>query len=517
MRRYAAPGDLQHRADLRPGGRGTSITINGSNFTGVDQVRFDTSLVSVTPTSDTQITVAAPAHAAGPVGVAVLKNGAASAVFNSYTYIAAPSVTSVAPASGGAAGGNSVTVTGTGFTGATAVSFGGSPAASFTVNSATQITATAPAGSGTVNVTVTTPGGTSATGAGNQYRYVAAPTISAISPTGGSSGGGTPVTITGTDFVSGNSYSASFGATTVPATYASATTLTATAPAGAGTVAVGVTDTTTGQTSTGSVNYTYAAPTVTALSVTSGPANASRAVTITGTNFTPTATVSVGGTAATGVSYVSATQLSATLPAKAAGTYDVLVTTGSVTSATGPASQYSYIAAPTITSATPSSGSTAGGTSVTITGTGLTGASAVTFGGNAATSFTVTGDTQITAVTPAGGAGATSVAVTTPGGTATLANGYSYVVLNPPAVTTQPASQTVAVGATASFTAGASGSPSPSVQWQVSSDSGASFTNIAGATAATYTTPRLQRATMAASTARSSPTAVAARPAAPRP
>ena len=472
-----------------PAAGGTSITINGSNFTGVDQVRFDTSLVSVTPTSDTQITVAAPAHAAGPVGVAVLKNGAASAVFNSYTYIAAPSVTSVAPASGGAAGGNSVTVTGTGFTGATAVSFGGSPAASFTVNSATQITATAPAGSGTVNVTVTTPGGTSATGAGNQYRYVAAPTISAISPTGGSSGGGTPVTITGTDFVSGNSYSASFGATTVPATYASATTLTATAPAGAGTVAVGVTDTTTGQTSTGSVNYTYAAPTVTALSVTSGPANASRAVTITGTNFTPTATVSVGGTAATGVSYVSATQLSATLPAKAAGTYDVLVTTGSVTSATGPASQYSYIAAPTITSATPSSGSTAGGTSVTITGTGLTGASAVTFGGNAATSFTVTGDTQITAVTPAGGAGATSVAVTTPGGTATLANGYSYVVLNPPAVTTQPASQTVAVGATASFTAGASGSPSPSVQWQVSSDSGASFTNIAGATAATYTTP----------------------------
>ena len=47
-----------------PAAGGTSITINGSNFTGVDQVRFDTSLVSVTPTSDTQITVAAPAHAA---------------------------------------------------------------------------------------------------------------------------------------------------------------------------------------------------------------------------------------------------------------------------------------------------------------------------------------------------------------------------------------------------------------------------------------------------------------------
>ncbi|RSV29025.1 putative Ig domain-containing protein [Sphingomonas sp. ABOLH] len=472
-----------------PAAGGTSVTINGSNFTGVDQVRFDTTLVSVTPASDTQIVATAPAHAAGTVGIAVVKNGTASATFTGYTYIAAPAVTAVAPASGGAGGGNSVTLTGTGFTNATAVSFGGSPASSYTVNSATQITATAPAGSGTVNVTVTTPGGTSATGSGNQYRYVAAPTISAISPTGGSSGGGTPVTITGTDFVSGNSYSASFGATTVPATYASATTLTATTPAGAGTVAVGVTDTTAGQASTGSVSYSFAAPTVTALSVTSGPANTARNVVITGTNFTPAATVSIGGTAATGVTYTNANQLSATLPAKAAGTYDVQVTTGSVTSAAGPGTQYSYIAAPTITGATPGSGTTAGGTSVTITGTALTGASAVTFGGNAATSFVVTGDTQITAVTPAGAAGATSIAVTTPGGTATLANGYSYVVLNPPAVTTQPAGQTVAVGATASFTAGASGSPSPSVQWQVSSDSGASFTNIAGATAATYTTP----------------------------
>ena len=472
-----------------PTAGGTSVAINGSNFTGVDQVRFDTTLVSVTPASDTQIVATAPAHAAGTVGIAVVKNGTASATFTGYTYIAAPAVTAVAPASGGAGGGNSVTLTGTGFTNATAVSFGGSPASSYTVNSATQITATAPAGSGTVNVTVTTPGGTSATGAGNQYRYVAAPTISGISPTGGSSGGGTPVTITGTDFVSGNSYSASFGATTVPATYASATTLTATTPAGAGTVAVGVTDATNGQASTGSVNYTFAAPTVTALSVTSGPANTARNVVITGTNFTPAATVAIGGTAATGVTYTNANQLSATLPARAAGTYDVQVTTGSVTSAAGPGSQYSYIAAPTITGATPGTGTTAGGTSVTITGTALTGASAVTFGGNAATSFVVTGDTQITAVTPAGGAGATSIAVTTPGGTATLANGYSYVVLNPPAVTTQPAGQTVAVGATASFTAGASGSPSPSVQWQVSSDSGASFTNIAGATAATYTTP----------------------------
>jgi uncharacterized protein (TIGR03437 family) len=51
---------------------------------------------------------------------------------------------------------------GTGFTGATAVLFGATPATSFTVNSDTQITAVAPAGLGTVPVTVVGPGGTSA-------------------------------------------------------------------------------------------------------------------------------------------------------------------------------------------------------------------------------------------------------------------------------------------------------------------------------------------------------------------
>ncbi|WP_245171220.1 IPT/TIG domain-containing protein, partial [Streptomyces decoyicus] len=71
-----------------------------------------------------------------------------------------PTLTSVTPTSGPTAGGTTVTLTGTGFTGATAVRFGATPA-SFVVNSATQITATAPAGSGTVQVTVTGPGGTS--------------------------------------------------------------------------------------------------------------------------------------------------------------------------------------------------------------------------------------------------------------------------------------------------------------------------------------------------------------------
>ena len=51
-----------------------------------------------------------------------------------------------------------------------------------------------------------------------------------------------------------------------------------------------------------------------------------------------------------------------------------------------------------------------------------------------------------------------------------------------PAVTTQPAAETVTAGATATFTAAASGSPTPGVQWMVSTDSGATFSDISGAT-----------------------------------
>lgn len=84
---------------------------------------------------------------------------------------------------------------------------------------------------------------------------------------------------------------------------------------------------------------------------------------------------------------------------------------------------------PTVTGATPNSGSTAGGTVVTLTGTHFTaGATAVTFGGSSATGVTVLSATSLTATTPAHTAGPVNVRVTTPGGYATLTNGYTYAV-----------------------------------------------------------------------------------------
>ena len=153
-----------------------------------------------------------------------------------------PTITSVSPASGPTIGGTTVTLTGTNLTDATAVMFGATEATSYTVNSATQITAIAPAGSaGTIDVTVTTPGGTTTTSAADQYTYHAAPTITSMSPTSGPTTGGTTVTLTGTNLT--NATAVKFGATEATSyTVNSATQITAIAPAGsAGTVDVTVT------------------------------------------------------------------------------------------------------------------------------------------------------------------------------------------------------------------------------------------------------------------------------------
>jgi uncharacterized repeat protein (TIGR03803 family) len=83
--------------------------------------------------------------------------------------------------------------------------------------------------------------------------------------------------------------------------------------------------------------------------------------------------------------------------------------------------------APSVTAISPTSGSTLGGTSVIIAGTGFTGATSVTFGGANATSFTVDSATHITASTPAHAAGAVSVEVTTPGGTNTANTLFTYI------------------------------------------------------------------------------------------
>ena len=111
-------------------------------------------------------------------------------VSNAMAPLPPPTVTGILPTSGSTAGGTSVTITGTNLLYATAVKFGSANATSYTINSGTQITATAPASSaGTVDKTVTTAGGASSTSASDQFTYISPPTVatnaaSSISATG---------------------------------------------------------------------------------------------------------------------------------------------------------------------------------------------------------------------------------------------------------------------------------------------------------------------------------------------
>ncbi|WP_280238965.1 IPT/TIG domain-containing protein [Nocardia abscessus] len=227
---------------------GTSVTITGTGFTGPATVSFGGTATTFTIDSPTQITAIAPAGSAGAVQVTVTNSdGTSNGV--TYTYLAVPELGSIAPDQGPTSGGTSVTLTGTGLTGATAVTFGTTPATSFTVDSDTQITAVAPAGTGIVSVTVTAPGGTSN---GIPFTYVVVPTLSAIAPASGPTSGGNSVTITGTGFT--GPLTVSFGSTTTTFTIDSATQITAVAPGGSGAVQVTVTGS--GGTSNG-LTYTY--------------------------------------------------------------------------------------------------------------------------------------------------------------------------------------------------------------------------------------------------------------------
>ena len=159
--------------------------------------------------------------------------------------------------------------------------------------------------------------------------------------------------------------------------------------------------------------------------------------------------VTVGEVAATSVVVVSSTSVTAVTPAGTVGAKSVVVTTPNGTATATNA--FTYFAPPTISSVSPATGSTAGGTAITITGTSLTGATSVTVGGVAATSVVVVSSTSVTAVTPAGTVGAKSVAVMTPNGTATATNAFTYFA--PPTISSvSPANGSTAGGTAITIT-----------------------------------------------------------------
>ncbi len=332
------------------------------------------------------------------------------------TLAVTPMVGGVTPAVGPTTGGVPVTITGTGFNGATSVMFGATPAASFTVQSNPQINAVVPAASAqTVNVTVSTVHGTSAISTADQYTYAAVPTVAAVAPASGLALGGKPVVITGTHLALATAVE--FGAAFSPSfTINSATQITAVAPVGAaGVVDVRVVAPGGASATSKADQFTYVGPAVTAVTPSSGPLVGGTAVTITGTNFTGVTGVKFGTTPAASFTVKSATQIIATAPAGAVGAVNVIVTTAQGASGTSAADQFTYIG-PAITAVAPRVSSGVGGASIVITGSNFTGATGVMFGTIPATKFTINSATQITAIAPAESPGTVNVRVQTPNG-----------------------------------------------------------------------------------------------------
>jgi IPT/TIG domain/Metallo-peptidase family M12 len=176
------------------------------------------------------------------------------------------------------------------------------------------------------------------------------------------------------------------------------------------------------------------APSVTSINPASGPLAGGTAVTITGINFRAPASVAfadlAAGKAATSVVVVNPTTITAVTPAHTAGLKGVVVMNPDQRTSTL-TNGFTYSSGPTVSAISPNIGPVAGGTAVTITGSGFVAPATVTLGGTAATAVNVVNTTTITATTPAHATGTVSVVVQTNAQTATLASSYFY--FTPPA------------------------------------------------------------------------------------
>jgi uncharacterized protein YhjY with autotransporter beta-barrel domain len=345
----------------------------------------------------------------------------------------APTITGISPYIGPDTGGTTVTITGTNLTGATAVVFGGTPAASFSIDSDTQISAVTPGGpAGAVEVAVTTPGGSATEVVGFTYTSSAIITwdtgagfVALAFDSGTSIDNGDPVPV-GTPFhinihpSGANTYSSP--------------------PSGCG-ISHAYSDTWTG-TVTETCHITIAVEEIEISPETLGDG-------VVGETYSQTVAATGGYT---GFFYSSADlpawltldgdtgDLSGTPPALGDFSFTVRATTRDYNLHWAERSHTLAVLppAPTVTSISPNSGPEAGGTAIIITGTNLGGATDVSFGGVTA-AFVIDTSSQITAVAPAGSAGAVDVSVTTPGGTVTQSGGFTYEAPTPAPMVTSVA------------------------------------------------------------------------------
>lgn len=454
-----------------PSAGGTKVIIWGTDLEVADattEVMFGDVAVEPDVVSDTQLIVQSPAHDPGTVDVVVLMTLASGETATSasapFTFVPPPSVTGIDDASGSAAGGDVVEISGTDFQRGARVLMGKSdgsvspePGASrFGSNRAalvvefvddTTLLAITPAGTpGDASVVVINPDGQFGA-LTDGYTYSGAfPTLTSVTPGSGPSLGGTEITIVGTGFVAGATVELGSGddrsrARSVSVTPTQIVATTPSHPPATG-VAVTVTNPDGGSSSMASA-FRYeasAAPTITSIDPITGGSLGGATLTILGTGFASGAVVRFGDVAIDGVEVAAAVldsgRINVTTPAHPAGAVEVRLVNPDGQFSTATTFTFTAAPSPTIISVTPAAGPTAGGTLVTVAGTGFAAGAEVTVGGVSVTSEfdaqqgflpIVRDATTIVGITPAGQAGATDVTVRNPdGATAATAGGFTF-------------------------------------------------------------------------------------------
>jgi len=254
-------------------------------------------------------------------------------------------------------------------------------------------------------------------------------TIATVSPLSGPIGGGTVVTITGTELIGVDTitFRGLFGTNIA---VQSASQLTITTPAViAGPADIVLTKSAGGATATETNGFTFVngvAPPPQPLACTpaGGPVAGGTVCTVTGSGFAAGATVSVGGVPATNVSIPAAGRLVMTTPPGTVGPFNVVVTNPDLQAGTL-TNGFTYSNPPSVTGITPTSGFTDGGDTVTITGTNFVAGATASVGG-AAVSISSLSAVQIIGTTGPRGPGAVAVTVTNPGSISGTGSGYTY-------------------------------------------------------------------------------------------
>jgi hypothetical protein len=235
-------------------------------------------------------------------------------------------------------------------------------------------------------------------------------------------------------------------------------------------------------------------PTITSANTVTFTVGTAGSFTVTTTGY-PSPAISKTGTLPAGLSFTDNGNGTATLAgtpaAGSGGTYPLSLTANNGVAPNATQTLTVTVMQPAaITSASNATFTVGTAGSFTITTAGAPPVTAITETGAlpAGVTFTDNGDGTATLAGTATAPGAFSMTIKASNGVAPDATqNFTLTVNQAPTVITNPSDQSVNPGASVSFTAAASGFPAPTVQWQRSTDGGASFTNIAGASSTSYT------------------------------